>query len=312
MKLLVEDYRPSTIAECILPDRIRGIFDQVVEKGDFTNMILEGSPGTGKTTAAIAMCKEMDVDYLIINGSKDAGIDVLRTTITQFASTMSLTRGKKKKVVIIDEADYLTNTVQAAMRGMIEDFSKNCRFIFTCNYANRLMEAIHSRCTTVSFTFTEKEADDMMKRFAVRVFAILDKEEVKYDAKSVAMFTKKLYPDMRKILNEIQSYAMMGNGIDSGILASSILGSRVLELMTALKEKNWKAMRDWTADNSDVINGTIFTVLAKHFDKVLKPSSLPDSTILLNEAQAKHVIVPDKELNFLAFMTELMMTVETL
>ena len=313
MKLFVEDYRPKTISECILPERISKFFTSAIEKGELQHLLLEGSAGTGKTTIARALCEQLEIDYLIINASRDLNIDMLRNQITQFASTRSIVRGDKMKAIILDEADNMSmNKVQPALRGMIEEFKDTCRFIFTCNFKNKIMEPIHSRCATISFDFTACEAKEMMKQFAFRVFHILDENEITYDRKSVAGFIKKVYPDMRKCLNELQHYSASGE-IDSGILSLDVNGSRLQELNSLCAGKNWKGVRQWVSDNSDMVCGNNSTVFTQFFkcalDGGIEPNDLPSAAIVVNEYQYKHGFVNDQELNFIAMMTELMHTV---
>ena len=309
MGLLVEDYRPHTVEDCILPDRIKKIFKEFVKKGEVNNMVLKGSPGTGKTTLAKALCDELDIDYLVINSGKDADISLLRTQVTNFASSMSLVHGGKIKVVIFDEADTLSRKVQKGLLPMIEEFANNCRFIFTVNHANMLLEPIHSRCATVSFTFTENEAQGMMKQFALRCFDILDKENIEYDKKAVVEFVKKVYPDMRKILVELQSYSMNGK-IDSGILTTNVLKSRLQELFVLMKSKKWKEMRNWCGENVDLLDSSIYTELYDVIDDYLIPSTLPIAVELIGDAMRYDSFVPDRELHIAALLTSMLQEVE--
>jgi DNA polymerase III delta prime subunit len=309
MKLLVEDFRPQTIDDCILPDRIKSQFNEYKENFEFPNMILEGGSGTGKTTLIKAFCTELDIDYLFINGSKDVSIDILRNQITNFATRRSLVREKKMKAIIFDEADYMSgNHVQPALRGMIEQYSKNVRFFFTCNYANRLIPAIHSRCKTYSFAFDKSESSKMMKEFAQRVLTILNDGEVEYDKKVVGQFIKKHFPDMRKVLNELQPFYSNGK-IDSSLLTMNVTGTRLNELFEHLKAKKYTQCLQWLEDNQDLLTNNFYHVLynqVRDSDTPLKSSSIPSIVELISEFQRHHAFVASPVVHLAGFITHFM------
>ncbi len=310
--LWVHKYQPQLVQDCILPERIKNRFLNLIKDNQTLDLILSGPPGTGKTTAAIAYCKEMDIEWHMINASRDLNIHMVRNDIDEFASTMSLTHADKKKMIIFDEADNMdVEKVQKSLRGAIEEYKDHCGFIFTCNYENKIIDPIKSRCPSVSFAYSVEESKDMMKQFACVVFDILDKEEVKYDKKAAARFIKKKFPDMRKCLNELQSYSKINpdSGIDSGILSSSISKERLRFLWNICKSNQWREMTQWAADNTDIVTGnstTIFSDLDSVSEEFVTPHSLPHIVLLLNEYQYKHGFVQDQVLNFKALMTEIM------
>ena len=246
--LWVEKYRPQTISECVLPNRLKDVFQSFVDQKEIPNMLLCGTAGTGKTTVARALCNELDCDYIVINGSDESGIDVLRTKIRDFASTVSF--GGKTKVVILDEADYLNpNSTQPALRAFIEEFSKNCRFIFTCNFKNRIIEPLHSRTTVVEFKLKKEEKPQMASAFMARISNILGEENIEYSEKVLAELLMKYFPDYRRTLNELQRYSKFG-AIDEGIL-SNIAEVNMKGLCDSLKDKDFKKMRQWVSNNVD-------------------------------------------------------------
>ena len=246
--LWVEKYRPANIADCVLPDRIKQNFEEIVKQGEIPNMLLCGTAGTGKTTVAKALCNELGVDYILINGSDESGIDVLRTKIRDFASTVSF--GGQTKVVILDEADYLNpNSTQPALRAFIEEFSANCRFIFTCNFKNRIIEPLHSRCAVIDFKLNKDEKQLIASKFMGRLKYVLDEENINYSEKVVAELLMKYFPDYRRTLNELQRYSKSGI-IDEGIL-SNIAEVNIKGLVDSLKDKDFKKMRQWVANNAD-------------------------------------------------------------
>jgi len=305
--LYVEKYRPSRIADCILPQSLRDTFSQLVETGELPNMIFSGGPGIGKTTVARALCSELDLDYLIINGSEEGNIDTLRGRIKQFASTVSLQGGYK--VVILDEADYLNpQSTQPALRAFIEEFSKNCRFILTCNFKNRIIEPLHSRCSVYEFAIPNAEKPKIAAGFFKRLTQILDTESVEYDEKTLATLVEKYFPDWRRVLNECQRYSVSGR-IDAGILVN--LGDEnVKNLMSHLREKDFSKMRRWVAENIDTEPAAIFRKIYDSMSDYLKPESIPQVVLILAQYQYYNAFVADHELNVVACMTEIMVTAE--
>ena len=303
--LWVEKYRPRKISDCILPQTLKNTFQEFVDKDNIPNMLLAGTAGTGKTTIARALCEELGCEYIIINGSEESGIDVLRTKIKDFASTVSL--AGKTKVVILDEADYLNpNSTQPALRGFIEEFSKNCRFIFTCNYKNRIIPPLHSRTTVVDFKLSKDDKPAMAAKFFKRVSDILKEEQVTFDPKAVAEVLNKHFPDYRRVLNELQRYASSGN-IDAGIL-TNISDANMKELLTALREKDFKKMRGWVVNNMDNDPNMLFRKL---YDTLLtEVVQVPQLVLLLADYQYKAAFVADAEINLVACLTEIMAACE--
>jgi DNA polymerase III delta prime subunit len=302
--LWVEKYRPRKINECILPSELRSYFSNIVAKGEIQNMLLCGTAGTGKTTVARALCEELNADYIVINGSEESGIDVLRTKIKQFASTVSFTGNTK--VVILDEADYLNpNSTQPALRGFIEEFSNNCRFIFTCNYKNRIIQPLHSRCAVVEFKLPNEEKQKVAAQFFNRVNGILIHEEIQFDKKVVAKVIEKHFPDFRRTLNELQRYAQSGS-IDEGIL-TNISEANVNELVTSLREKDWKRMRMWVVNNLDNDPQTLFRRI---YDSLIPlTNQVPQLVLTVADYQYKSAFVSDQEINLVACLTEIMASV---
>ena len=304
--LWVEKYRPQKLDDCILPDAQLNTFKQFVASNEIPNMLLCGSAGVGKTTVARAICEELDCDYIVINGSEESGIDVLRTKIRNFASSVSF--GGKTKVVIIDEADYLNpNSTQPALRGFIEEFSQNCRFIFTCNFKNRIIAPLHSRTAVIEFKLTKADRPKMAGRFMGRLKDVLESEGVEYDESVVAEVLKKHFPDYRRVLNELQRYSA-GGKIDSGVLAVA-QDMNVKVLLDTLKEKDWQKMRQWVVDNSDNDPNLIFR---KIYDSLadIKSASIPKLVLILADYQYKSAFVVNHEINLVACLTEVMATVE--
>ena len=303
--LFTEKYRPKTIAECILPDRLKTPFQEYVNQNNIPNLLLSGGAGVGKTTVAKAMCEEIGCDYMIINGSDENGVDVVRYKITNYASSMSLSGGRK--VIIIDEADYLSPNAQAAFRNAIEEFASNCSFIFTCNYKNKLIDPLHSRCAVVEFTLKNNEKTQMAGQFFKRIQSILQSEKIEYDDKVIVELIKKHFPDFRRIINEIQRYSQFGK-IDGGIL-SHIVEVSLGDIIKYIKDKDFGAIRKWVASN-DIDATTFFRKLYDNLYDVLKPQSIPQAVIILADYQYKQAFVADTEINTLACLTEIMVSCE--
>ena len=300
--LWVEKYRPTTIEDCVLPSDIKQTFFDI--KDEIPNMILTGTAGTGKTTIAKALCEMHNCDYILINGSEESGIDVLRTKIKNFASTVSL--GGGNKVVILDEADYLNpQSTQPALRGFIEEFHKNCRFIFTCNYKNRLIAPLHSRCTVIDFKIPPKERPRLASVFLARLMLILDDEGVEYNNEVLQELVMKYFPDFRRTINELQRYAVSGK-IDVGIL-SNIAEESLQELLGHVKTKRFTDMRKWVATNIDNDPVKLFRKIYDTLYDVLEPQSIPQAVIIIADYSYKSAFVVDQEVNIVACLTELMM-----
>jgi DNA polymerase III delta prime subunit len=303
--LFTEKYRPKIIVDCILPERLKTPFQEYVNQSKIPNLLLSGGAGVGKTTVAKAMCEEIGADYMIINGSDDNGIDVVRYKIKNFASSMSLTGGRK--VIIIDEADYLSPNAQAAFRNSIEEFAGNCSFIFTCNYKNKLIDPLHSRCAVIDFTLKNGEKAQMASAFFKRIQMILQSENIEYDDKVIAELIKKHFPDFRRVLNELQRYSQFGK-IDTGIL-SQIVDAGITDIIKFIKEKDFGAIRKWVA-SADIDSATFFRKLYDSLYEVLKPQSIPQAVLILADYQYKGAFVADQEINTVACLTELMISVE--
>jgi len=306
--LYVEKYRPQTISDCILPSAIKESFSQIVSgRSELTNMIFSGSAGVGKTTVAKALCNDLGLDYMMINGSMEGNIDTLRSRIRQFASTVSLQGGYK--VVILDEADYLNpQSTQPALRNFMEEFSNNCRFILTCNYRNKIIDPLHSRCATYEFSIPNKEKPKIASEYFRRLHHILNVEGIGYDDNVLVALIERYFPDFRKILNEIQRYGMSGT-IDSGIL-SNLSDIDIKSLMKSLKEKNFNNMRKWVVENLDTEPTVIFRKIYDSMYDYLSPQSIPEVVLLLAEYQYKNAFVADHELNTVACFTEIMVSAE--
>jgi DNA polymerase III delta prime subunit len=304
--LWVEKYRPRKVEDCILPDSIKSTFLEYVSRKEIPNLLLSGSAGVGKTTIAKALCNEIGCDFIVINGSDESGIDVLRNKIKNYASSVSLSGGRK--VIIIDEADYLNpNSTQPALRGAIEEYASNCSFIFTCNYKNRIIDPIHSRCSVVDFKINGSRAK-LASQFFKRVEWILEQENVKYDKEVVASIITKHFPDNRRVLNELQRYSVSGV-IDKGILAS-VSDIQIDSLIKALKEKDFGSARKWVTNNLDNDPVKMYRKLYDSLYELLKPNSVPQMVLILAKYQYQAAFVADQEINTIACLTEIMVDAE--
>ena len=304
--LWVEKYRPKTIADTILPKELKQTFQNIVDSGEIPNMLFTGTAGLGKTTVARAICNELDLDYIVINGSEEGNIDTLRGKIKQFASSVSLSGGYK--VVILDEADYLNpQSTQPALRGFIEEFSQNCRFILTCNFKNKVIEPLHSRCGVYEFNTTKKDMIDLCGSFMTRLMDILNKENITYNKEVIANLITKHAPDWRRILNESQR-GSIGGSINTDVIISD--NSQYSDLYKHLKDKDFKKMRKWVVNNVDVEPATIFRGVFDTMEGHVKPESIPQLILILADYQYKNAFVADHELNMVACLTECMANVE--
>jgi DNA polymerase III delta prime subunit len=305
--LWVEKYRPKIVSETILPESLKLTFQKIVDGGELPNMLFTGTAGLGKTTVARALCNELGCDFILINGSEEGNIDTLRTKIKQFASSVSLQGGYK--VVILDEADYLNpQSTQPALRGFIEEFSNNCRFILTCNFKNRIIEPLHSRCGVYEFNTSKKSMIELCESFMARCKTILDNEKIEYDDKPLAELIIKFAPDWRRVLNELQRYSINGR-IDSGIVAN-LQDKNFDDLFSHLKNKNFKSMRSWVVNNIDTDASAIFRAIYDRMSDKVTPQSIPQLVLLLADYQYKNAFVADHELNVVACLTEVMSDVQ--
>lgn len=302
--LWVEKYRPQKIDDCVLPQALKDTFKQYITQGELPSFLFSGTAGVGKTTVAKALCNEIGAEYILVNGSDEGrSIDVLRTTIKGFASTVSLTDAKK--VVIVDEADYMNaQSVQPALRSFIEEFSGNCRFIFTCNFKNRIIEPLHSRCAVIEFKIDSKDKQEIAATFFKRAVQILKQEDVEFDPKVVAELITKHFPDYRRILNELQRYSVSGK-IDSGILLNMSEES-FKDLVKLLKDKNFTEVRKWVAKQTDADTTSLFRELYDTASANMDPNSIPQLVLTLADYQYKAAFVADHELNIMAALTEIM------
>ena len=304
--LWVEKYRPNKIKDCILTEELKDTFSKFVDQGEIPNLLLSGTAGTGKTTVARALCEEIGADYIIINGSDEGRqIDTLRNKIKNFASTVSLTEESNHKVVIVDEADYMNaDSVQPALRNFIETFYNNCRFIFTCNYKNKILPALHSRCTVVDFRITNGQKVKTATALLKRLGKILKDEEIEFDKKVLAELIQKYYPDFRRTINELQRYSVRGK-IDSGILFS-MSNENIKELTKSLKDKRFNDMRKWVVQNLDKEPSHLFKVIYDSLYSSLDTKSVPQAILILAGYQYKSAFVADQEINMVACLTEIM------
>ena len=304
--LWVEKYRPRKIEDCILTNELKETFKQFLNQKEIPNLLLSGTAGTGKTTVARALCEELGVDYIMINGSDEGRhIDTLRNNIKNFASTVSLTETAGHKVVIIDEADYMNpESVQPALRAFIEIFYKNCRFIFTCNFKHKILPALHSRCTVIDFAVTNGEKNKSYSDFHKRLQYILNEEKIGFDPKVLAELIQKYYPDFRRTINELQRYSVRGK-IDSGILFS-LTEADTKQLIAILKEKRFNDMRKWVIQNLDKEPSALFSNVYEILYKYLQPQSIPQAVLVIAGYQYKAAFVADQEINMVACLTEVM------
>jgi len=305
----VEKYRPQKIEDCILPESIKKTFNDFLNKGEIPNMLLAGPPGVGKTTVAKALCKELGVDYYVINGSDEGRfLDTVRNNAKNFASTVSLTSDSKHKVIIIDEADNTTTDVQLLLRASIEEFTNNCRFIFTCNYKNKIIAPLHSRCAVVEFGIQGKHKQKIAIEFFNRLVYILEQERIEADKKVLAELINKHFPDWRRVLNECQRYAV-GGKIDSGILAA-FSDVAVNDLIKNLKEKNFSEVRKWVNNSLDNDTTVLFRRIYDSLYESLVPSTIPAAVLVIAKYQYQTAFVADQEINMLACLTEIMVECE--
>ena len=305
----VEKYRPKTIEECILPDGIKKTFKEFLNKGEIPNMLLAGPPGVGKTTVAKALCNELGVDFYVINGSDEGRfLDTVRNNAKNFASTVSLSSEAKHKVIIIDEADNTGNDVQLLLRAFIEEFAGNCRFIFTCNYKNKILEPLHSRCAVVAFAIRGKEKQQIAANFFQRLNFILEQERIETDKKVLIQLINKHFPDWRRVLNECQRYSVSGK-IDSGILAA-FSDVAVDDLIKNLKAKNFPEVRKWVNNNMDNDTSVLFRRIYDSLYESLVPNTIPAAVLVIAKYQYQMAFVADQEINMLACLTEIMVECE--
>ena len=306
--LWVEKFRPASIDECVLPVEIKKVFQNIVDTGEVPNLLLTGTSGIGKTTVAKALCNQLGCDWLMINGSNEGRmIDTLRTTITNYASTVSFSGGKK--IIIIDEADYMNkDSVQPAMRGLIEEFSNNCRFFFTCNYKNKILPSLHSRCSVIDFKINREDKPELAKKFSEIAMKLLDSESITYKPDVVAKLVVRYFPDFRRVLNELQNNAVSGK-IDASVLEASS-NENFNQLIGFLKEKDFTQMRKWVAQNIDNDHVGLYRQVYDSMFSNIKKQSVPDAVLIIADYSYKSAFVADQEINMVACLTELMMNSE--
>lgn len=303
--LWVEKYRPRTVADSVLPQRLKDVFQAIVDKGELPNMLFTGTAGLGKTTIAKAMCNQLGLDYIVVNGSEEGNIDTLRGKIKQFASSVSLSGGYK--VVILDEADYLNpQSTQPALRGFIEEFANNCRFILTCNFKNRIIEPLHSRCSVYEFSMSRKEMSELAAQFYKRMEHILSNESTSYNQKDLVDLIMKHAPDWRRVINEVQRYSISG----SLSVPTKQGNDNYVDLLKFLKDKDFKKMRAWVVNNMDVDTVAVFRGIYDRMADHVEAGSIPQLVLILADYQYKDAFVADHELNIVACMTEIMANVQ--
>ena len=307
--LWVEKYRPNIVEDCILPASTKDVFRGFVDQGELPNLLLTGTAGVGKTTIAKAMCEEIGASYIVINGSDEGRfLDTVRNRVRQFATTVSLTSGAAHKVVIIDEADNTTNDVQLSLRTAVEEFHGNCRFIFTCNFINKIIEPLHSRCTVVDFRIKPEQAVKLQGEFFTRLKTILTNEKVQFEDKVLAKLVKRYYPDWRRLINECQRYAASGS-IDSAILVD-VADINLNDLMGSLKRKEFTTVKNWVVQHMDNDPSMVMRKIYDSLYGMLKPASIPEAVLIIAKYMNSIPIVPDQEINLLACLTEVMMSCE--
>ena len=307
--LWVEKYRPNKVKDCILPESTRKVFQGFVDQGELPNLLLTGTAGVGKTTIAKAMCEEIGASYIVINGSDEGRfLDTVRNRVRQFATTVSLTSGAAHKVVIIDEADNTTNDVQLSLRTAVEEFHGNCRFIFTCNFINKIIEPLHSRCTVIDFRIKPEQAVQLQGEFFTRLKTILTNEKVQCEDKVLAKLTKRYYPDWRRLINECQRYAASGS-IDSAILVD-VADINLNDLMGSLKRKEFTTVKNWVVQHMDNDPSMVMRKIYDSLYGMLKPASIPEAVLIIAKYMKDITLVPDQEINLLACLTEIMMSCE--
>lgn len=305
-------YRPQSIKDCILPKETKRLFENILKAGEFQSLLLSGPPGVGKTVSAISLCKDLKLDYMMINASEENGIDVLRQKIKQFASTVSMGDESRHKAVILDEAEYLpSQSTQPALRNFIETFSKNCRFILTANFKNRIIGPLQSRCTNIDFNIADFKTPDMLKQILGRIEFILKNENVVYEKAVLAEIVFKWAPDLRRTINELQKYCTQSatGSIDSGILIHAAIDLEIRGLIKHLKEKDFRMMRQWLVDHSDIDTNIIYRKLYDSAKDFIKPESIPNLILILAEYQYRSAFVVDQEINNAAALTEIMMKI---
>jgi len=307
--LWVEKYRPNAVKDCILPASTKDVFQGFVDQGELPNLLLTGTAGVGKTTIAKAMCEEIGASYIVINGSDEGRfLDTVRNRVRQFATTVSLTSGAAHKVVIIDEADNTTNDVQLSLRTAVEEFHGNCRFIFTCNFINKIIEPLHSRCTVVDFRIKPEQAVKLQGEFFTRLKTILTNEKVQFEDKVLAKLVKRYYPDWRRLINECQRYAASGS-IDSAILVD-VADINLNDLMGSLKRKEFTTVKNWVVQHMDNDPSMVMRKIYDSLYGMLKPASIPEAVLIIAKYMRDITVVPDQEINLLACLTEIMMSCE--